>query len=216
MTKTLFLLCSLLFTLEVFSFVSETPEVSASVQKFIDTHGTDMNVLKPSCATFEACEGMRYQSNTFTFEGDAEKAFTFLIASKPKDVWQGSSNFEMMFDPASRSFLGKEDQLPSIALHQVFFIELKIAKRLKIPVAFEVVDLNYENLTVSFSYLKQNKSIGIQKITFVQEGDHFKLIHETHFQSESKFRDRYLYGAFHARLISDVWMNFKKRLKDET
>lgn len=188
------------------------PSVATSVQKFITENGHDMEKLQPSCATFSACESMHYTVKTYTFPGDAQAGFEKLISLSPNEIWDRSSRFEMEYDPESRMFLGKHDRLPEIKVGQVFFLELDILKKMQIPVAFEVVELNHETRSISFSYLKQNKSQGIQRITFDPDVLGFKVIHETRFQSESKFRDKRLYRFFHKRLLNDVWKAFGKRL----
>ncbi|MBA2404756.1 MAG: hypothetical protein H0V66_08295 [Bdellovibrionales bacterium] len=188
------------------------PQVAETVQEFITLNGHDMTKLQPSCPNFEACGHMSYHVKTYTFKGNAQKAFDLLISLKPYEIWDSSSRFEMEYDPASKSFLGKEHDLPPVSIGQVFFLELDITKGMQIPVAFQVVELDSVQKTLSFSYLKQNKSNGIQRITFEQDGENFKVIHETHYKSESKFRDKHLYGFFHTRLLDDVWESFEKRL----
>lgn len=188
------------------------PQVSESVQKFIETNGSDTSKYSASCASFDACSDMNYQVDTYTFKGDAQRAFDLLISLKPYEIWDGSSRFEMEFDPSQKMFLGKHQNLPDIKEGQIFFLELDITKKMQIPVAFQVVELDSKRKTVSFSYLKQNKSKGIQRITFVQDGESFNIVHETHFKSDSKFRDKHLYGFFHTRLLNDAWKSFEKRL----
>jgi hypothetical protein len=186
------------------------PKVAESVQGFLDTN--DMSVLTPSCANFDACSQMNYHVKTYTFKGDAQNAFNLLISLKPNEIWDGSSRFEMEYDPASKAYIGKDNELPEVSMGQVFFLELDITKKMQIPVAFKVVELDPTQKTLSFSYLKQNKSNGIQRITFAQDGENFKVVHETRYKSESKFRDKHLYGFFHTRLLDDVWESFAKRL----
>jgi hypothetical protein len=188
----------------------DMPEVSGTVQKFVDN--SDMTELTPSCANFEACSDMRYHSKTYVLKGEAQRAFEKLISLKPNQIWDGSSRFEMAYDPESGRYIGKNEELPDVKVGQVFFLELDIALGLKIPVAFKVVDLDQEKLSLSFSYLKQNKSNGIQRITFHQKNDEIHIVHETRFRSSSKFRDKNLYGRFHEILLDDFYEGFKKKM----
>lgn len=188
------------------------PQVSDTVQEFINANGSDASKFVPSCPSFDACSDMYYHVKTYTFKGDAADAFDLLISLKPYEIWEGTSRFEMEYEPSQKRFLGKNHNLPDITEGQIFFLELDITKKMQIPVAFQVVELNSQKKTLSFSYLKQNKSNGIQRITFVQDGDNFNVVHETHFRSDSKFRDKRLYGFFHTRLLDDVWKRFEKRL----
>lgn len=205
-------LFSILFAFCSWAQDKSMPMVSPSVQEFLETNGHDMNELVPSCAHFEACSDMYYHVKTYAFKGSAKVAFDLLLSLRPYEIWDNSSRFEMEYDPEQKVFLGKDQELPKVALGQVFFLELDIVKKMQIPVAFKVVDLDRKNKTLSFSYLKQNKSNGIQRITFIQDGENFKVVHETRFKSASQFRDKRLYRIFHERLLDDVWESFAKRL----
>ena len=202
-----------LFCSGAFAQDADLPKVANSVRSFLYENGTDMSQLEPSCPTFESCSHMNYHKKTYRFTGDALEAFDLLTKLRPHEIWHGTSRFEMEYDPASKMLLGKTQELPEIAIGQIFFLELDIIKQMQIPVAFQVVELDRETRSVSFSYLKQNKSNGIQRITFEDDGEKFKIIHETHFQSESKFRDKFLYGVFHTKLLNNVWKNFDAKYK---
>ena len=201
-----------LSTMPTWAQDASIPSVSETVQDFINANGSDASKFSPSCPTFDACSDMYYHVKKYTFKGDAQRAFDLLLSLKPYEIWEGTSRFEMEYEPSQKSFLGKDQNLPDIKEGQIFFLELDITSKMQIPVAFQVVELDSHKKTLSFSYLKQNKSNGIQRITFVQNGESFDIIHETHFKSESKFRDKRLYGFFHTKLLDDVWERFEKRL----
>ena len=188
------------------------PTVSATVQEFINTNGTDMSHLTASCETFDACRDMNYHSKTYSFKGNAQSAFEKLVTIGPKQIWKSTSRFEMEYDPESNRFLGKDQELPEVRMGQVFFLELDITMGMQIPVAFEVIELNHNTRTITFSYLKQNKSQGSQRISFHQDGENINIVHETHYKSSSKFRDKYLYGHYHTKLLDVVWDDFGKNL----
>lgn len=186
--------------------------VSETVREFIQESGLDVKKLKASCESFDACAHMNFHTKTYTFEGDAQLAFEKLASLKPNELWSGDSLFQLGYDPESKMFLDKDQELPDVKIGQIYFLELSITKKMKIPVAFEVVEMNPETLTLAFSYLKQNKSNGIQRIRFEQAGKNFNIIHETHFKSDSLMRDKLLYGPFHTKLLNDFWGSFEKRL----
>ena len=128
---------------------------------------------------------MSYHIKSYTFKGNAEEAFNLLLSLSPYEIWEGTTG-----------------RGPG----QVYFLELDIIKKMQIPVAFKVVELDKAKKTFSFSYLKQNKSQGIQRITFEQDCTNFKINHETHYKSDSKFRDK------HRVYWNDIWESFEKRL----
>lgn len=186
------------------------PQVADTVEEFITTNGADVSSYTRSCESFDACNHMNYHSKTYTYKGNAQDAYQHLLDLGPKGIWKSSSRFELEYDPESRSFLGKNHELPSLNLGQIFFLELDITKKMQIPVAFEIIELNAETRTATFSYLNQNKSHGAQRISFHQDGENFNVVHETHFKSSSNFRDKYLYGYFHTKLLDVVWEDFSK------
>lgn len=189
----------------------DMPEVSNTIQKFVENN--DLSQLEESCPSYEACSDYHYHGKTYVFKGEARQAFERLVSLKPNQLWDGTSRFEMEYDPESHRFIGKNEVLPDVKIGQVFFLELSIALGLKIPVAFKVVELDRQNLTLSFSYLKQNKSKGIQRISFTQKNEEIHILHETRFRSDSRFRDNNLYGPFHELLLNDFYQGFKEKLQ---
>ncbi len=203
---------SFIFFSSAYAQQSAIPDVAPSVDEFIKSSGDQLEKMEPSCENFEACSYMNYHTVSYRFKGDAQEAFEKLVSMKPTEIWNKTSRFEMEYDPEQLKFVGKYERLPAINIGQTFFLELDITRKMKIPVAFQVVELNHAGKTLTFSYLKQNKSNGAQRITFRQEGSDIVIEHETHFKSESKFRDKYLYEFFHTRLLNDVWNEFGKGL----
>lgn len=202
-----------LATVPAFGQEIAMPQVADTIKEFITTNGTDVSTYTRSCESFDACSFMNYHTKTYTFKGNAQDAYQLLLDLGPKGIWKSSSRFELEYNPETKSFLGKEHDLPPLGLGQIFFLELDITKNMHIPVAFEIIELNDATRTVTFSYLKQNKSLGSQRISFHQDGDNFNIVHETHYKSSSKFRDKHLYGHFHTKLLDVVWDDFSKNLK---
>ena len=187
---------------------------SKPVIKFIQQNSGVLKEQIPSCENFEACRDYNYTRKDYRFHGDAERGFQKLISLKPNEIWHGSSHFEMEIDSKTDAVTTKNQPLPKIEKGQVFFLELRViegwgVKLVKIPVAFQVVELDPIKKTISFSYLNNNKSKGIQKISFIQEGSDFIVKHETRFKSDSAIRDRLIYRFFHNRLLNDVWNDYR-------
>jgi hypothetical protein len=196
----------------VFAQEIAMPQVAATIEDFMTTNGADVSTYSRSCESFDACSYMNYHTKTYAYKGDAQDAYQLLLDLGPKGIWKSSSRFELEYDPESKRFLGKDDELPALKTGQIFFLELDITKKMQIPVAFEIIELNAETRTVTFSYLKQNKSHGAQRISFHQNGENVDIIHETHFKSSSNFRDKFLYGFFHTKLLDVVWEDYSKQL----
>jgi hypothetical protein len=190
----------------------EFDQLSSSTRSFFAANAQADDFMQESCPSFEYCKDYNYHQKIYRFRGDAVSAFEQLIEQTGINLWNdGSSKFELVFDPLSENLKDKFDRdLPSIELGQVYFLELNIVKLMKIPVAFKIVELDRENLRMAFSYLKNNKSRGIQRLSFVQKNNSFHIIHETRFQSDSKMRDALLYRPFHTLLLDDFYQNFEQ------
>jgi hypothetical protein len=76
---------------------------------------------------------------------------------------------------------------------------------LKIPVGFKIINLNREKGILEFSYLRNNKSKGVQQLIVEENGDKVKLTHSTRFLSGNHFRDNKLYGNFHEVLMDEFY-----------
>jgi hypothetical protein len=188
-------------------------KISTTTQKFLDENKGASDFLTESCPTIEDCEGFKYHSKTYKFRGDAREAFNKLIANRGKDIWNGTTKFDLVFDPKTNLALDTDSpDLPLIEVGQVYFLELGITEKMKIPVGFKIVEINHDEMKLAFSYLRRNKSNGIQRLTFKQQGKKFTIKHETRFQSDSKFRDALLYRPFHTKLLNEFYLNFENNI----
>lgn len=61
---------------------------------------------------------------------------------------------------------------------------------------------------IDFAYIKGGKSIGFQRISFVEvQANLTKIKHTTHYKSNSKFRDRYMYPYFHTKVLEEYHLS---------
>ena len=188
--------------------------MTKSVNKYFEENGHSPTNFVESCQSFEACETFNYHVKEYTFKGNASRAFKNLIAQTPKTLWTGSSLFDVGFDPVTNSFYGKsQDNMPSIHVGQSFFLELKIVPKMLIPVALKVIHIDEEKNILEMSYHKQNKSNGIQRLIFTQNGENFIIKHETRFKSNSKVRDGLMYRPFHVKLLDEFYESNKAILE---
>jgi hypothetical protein len=188
-------------------------EMSKPVKKFFEKNGANPDLFTESCVDFDDCDSFNYHTKDYKFMGDAASSFRNLIAMSPDQAWIDSSQFEVGFDPKTRIYYGlKSSYKPSIEVGQIFFLNLTVAGLLHMPVAFKIVEVNFETNTIAFSYLKQNKSNGIQRIIFKQNGPEMIVQHETKFKSNSNFRDSLLYRKFHEDLLDDFWQKIESKI----
>ncbi|HNW44253.1 MAG TPA: hypothetical protein PKI19_07090 [Elusimicrobiales bacterium] len=186
--------------------------VSKQIAKFLAANGEDFDAYAPSCASLEACgpaDGYNLHRKVYSVKGELADVFRRFVGQNPRDAWNGTSKFEMGYDRHTRGkFTKASKDIPRIRVGQIFFLTLTLPLHLKIPVVFEVVKNDIKKHEFAFSYVKTNKSIGIQDIAFRQNGDLVEITHTTHFKSGSDFRDKHLYATFHEMLTDDFYENF--------
>lgn len=187
-------------------------DVSKQVKKFIDKNGADFDSYEASCKSLSACkleDGYNLHEKIYRTKGDVSAVFTRFVTQNPRDAWNGLSKFELMYDKRTkREYTKASNDIPRIQVGQIFFLTLYLPLGLKMPVVFEIVKIDPERHEFAFSYVKTNKSTGIQFIGFSQNGDTVEIKHTTHFKSDSEFRDKYLYARFHESLTDDFYKNF--------
>lgn len=136
-----------------------------------------------------------------------------ITTTPPKELWNDSSSYEMTYDRNTGKIYSKSDVHPPIAKGMVFVLRLKLAPLIFIPVAFEIVELNPAQGRFAFSYVIQNKSQGIQRLSFNDTATGSHVLHETRYLSGADFRDRHLYVPFHEKLVSEFYEVMDKRLR---
>ena len=187
---------------------------SKPVADFISKNESKPDWLTESCIDFEHCSTFNYHRKDYTLSGDAHAAFKKMMSMHGPDLWHGSSQFSLMYDPKTKSYYdSKSNHISSFEVGQVYFLDLTILKKLHMPVAFKITEIDYAHMTLSYSYVKSNKSQGIQRFKFVQKPNgQFVVEHETRFKSASKLRDALLYRKFHEKLLDDFYDDFQVAL----
>lgn len=190
----------------------EPGAVSPQVEKFISQNGDDFDSYEASCASLAACkleDGYTLHEKIYAAKGEVSAVFRAFVTQSPKDAWNGTSRFELLYDRyTKRKYTRASEEIPAIRTGQLFFLTLSLPLGLKIPVVFEIVNNDAEKHEFAFSYVKTNKSNGIQAISFRQNGDSVEITHTTHYKSGSEFRDKHVYAKFHESLTDDFYENF--------
>lgn len=194
-------------------FNESSLKISASTKKFIAKNQNDPKFMLESCAFLTDCEDFHYHKMKLKIKGNANEAFSEMLKSNGKKLWSGKSSFDLVYDENQGLYFDQSSKdLPNIGLNQVYFLELSITPKVKIPVAFKIVIIDPVDLILAFSYLDKNESRGIQQLSFHQQGEYFEIIHETRFKSESDLRDVFLYKPFHKMLLNDFYQKFENNL----
>ena len=107
-----------------------------------------------------------------------------------------------------KSIRSAADPLPLLQPQQVISLDLKIAPGYRIPVAFEVTQVDAVKLHAVFGYVTTNVSQGVQDITFTQKGANIEVIHDTCYASGKVIRDKVFYPPIHHHLIRKFYDHF--------
>lgn len=161
---------------------------------------------------FSTCVGYGEHVYDGDFTVSSAKVIQAIATSQPKDLWSGTSQYQLTYDRNTKKVYTRNDTHPPIALGMVFILTLKIAPLVYIPVAFEIVSLDPGTGKFAFSYVLQNKSQGIQALAFNDTAGGSHVVHETRFKSDSEFRDRNFYIYFHEKLLKEFYAALAKKL----
>ena len=214
-----FLILTLMFGMAEPVSATEPPNLTGltvpkSVAEFVEKNNSKSDWLTESCVDFEHCSTFNYHRKDYTLSGDASTAFKKMITMPGPELWHRTSQFSLMYDPKTKSYYdSKSTRIPTFEVGQVYFLDLTILKKLHMPVAFKIIDIDYVHMTLSYSYVQSNKSKGVQRLKFVQKPNgQFVVEHETRFKSDSKIRDALLYREFHEKLLDDFYEDFEVAL----
>lgn len=141
--------------------------------------------------------------------------FNTLINEHPNKIWAGNSNFQMLYRPSSQEVFYQDSDL-RLELGDIVFLELipKLAMlKAKIPVGFKITALDEDKGQLTFSYLKDNKSKGVQQLDVVEMDDGIQIVHTSRYRSGSSFRDNHIYEPFHVQFTDQFYVNMEEQIK---
>ncbi|MBK9070075.1 MAG: hypothetical protein IPL79_03580 [Myxococcales bacterium] len=175
-----------------------------AVRKFV-TANPRLYELAAGHRDFSTTEGF----NEHVYETDlpfrASEFIEALATMSPEALWASSSEYRLGFNRQTGVLSQPGEAPPRIATGMVFVLRLRIAPLIYLPVAFEIVEMDAAAGRFAFSYVTQNKTQGIQRVTVSDRGAGAHIKHETRFKSDSEFRDDYFYVPFHEKLVREFY-----------
>lgn len=177
--------------------------------------------LEPYCESFElegktfTNDDFRYHVKTYILNFTKEDFFKALTTYSPSELWQGSSKFQAKYNTDTTEINYSQEENSTVKINDIIFLDLNVVLIKKIiqkhiPVGFMVKNLDPEHGIVSFSYLKQNESKGVQYLNVKDLADgKVQIKHETRYLSGKRFRDKHLYAPFHEKLMDDFYVNLE-------
>ena len=170
---------------------------------------TSLDQFKLSCDDSLDPKNYNYNSMVFEFNIGIDILWDLYLLSNPRNAWSGDSiRFDFAYSkPNNKVYYSDEQYLPKVHVGMGFYIVLKIAHMMKLPVGLEVSKIDPIGKTFEYTYLAANVSQGRQTIHFIDLGNHrTRIEHTTYFKSSSKFRDR-IYPVFHETLLQEFHEN---------
>jgi hypothetical protein len=147
-----------------------------------------------------------FHTATYTINAPIEQVWNTCIFGSPTNLWKGKTlNLSAIYCNNSNLLYYDEQQPDSLELNQVYFVNIRIMRRFKITATLKTTNIDHAEKLIEFTYIEGNKSNGKQILRLVAISDNeTKLIHDTFYKSDSKFRDKRLYPPFHQKAITDL------------
>ena len=154
-------------------------------------------------------KGFSFHQKTYVVNGSIDSVWNTYMSVRPNTAWNGELNqFEVAYSKNSDSlYLSTDTTLPPIELGMVYRLNLRIMKIMDVKVCFQISEIDQGAHIIEFTYGKDNKSHGKQRIIMTKDGDQTIVIHYTYFKSSSKIRDKYFYPMFHEDCIDEFHQN---------
>lgn len=214
-------------TTSLYAYEVNLDKLSKPVRKFVEA-SPDLTKYKPSCSELENCINFQHKKNFYTnkdyyrhvkeykMQNSKRELFSILTNEHPKKIWTGNANFQMLYRPSSQEVFYKDSQDVTVEVGDMIFLELlpKAAfLKAKVPVAFQIITLDEERGILTFSYLTNNKSKGIQQLNIYENQQGINIIHTSRYRSGNNFRDNYIYEPFHVQFTDKFYLNIQEVMK---
>ena len=128
-----------------------------------------------------------------------------------KDAWNGKKilRYGFVYDTENTEILYPEQDNQNIAIGRKVFFNVHLLGFVNLVTALEVLDINEEEHSITFSYVEGGNTIGTQKIVLEASGTTTLIKHITNYRSVKpwKLRDKHLYPFFHTKSIDEIHQN---------
>lgn len=170
---------------------------------------SNIEELASACYS-EQQEPYAIHSKSYVIPAGIDEVWDAYLNLHPTQCWDSRMvSFGLMYSRTEDAVFYRDSTFASMQKGQLYFINLKILGSLfQIPVTHEVNDVDTEEKVIQSCYLAVGKSIGSQWIRLFSENKHTtKVVHETRYKCDSKFREKYLYPLFHTKAINQFHGN---------
>lgn len=175
----------------------------------------DFANLRPLCYEKSDSSAYRRHSRSFLVEANLEKVWRVYTSIHPKDTWRGNMvTFGCQYSRGNNMITYLNDDFEGLNVGQVLFMNLRLLGGLvNIPVSHEIMEVNEKEHYIKICYLEKGAAQGTQWIRFFSTPEGFtRIVHETRYRSNSRFRDKYLYPGLHSKAITEFHRHIRDRM----
>lgn len=174
--------------------------------------------IHPSWTAGKDLSSYKKNEMAFFLKGNFQDIWLRYISGNFSKAWNDRKiSFGLLLRKSPGNIYYNHDPITDLDTGQVYFLNLKLMLGIiNIPVAFEIITLDAEKKIIEFSYIEGNKSIGVQRVKFINTGsERTEILHTSYYKSDSRFRDKWIYPYFHKRIINDFHRNMRRLLNLE-
>ncbi|MFT6167343.1 MAG: hypothetical protein ACJAV5_002314 [Vicingaceae bacterium] len=188
--------------------------IRAFIKEQLNNDVQSVKELEVSFRHGDSIDEFNKHERSYEAQHKLEDVWRAYIKTGPNKVFKDKLvSFALMLSKQNESeVLYKEGDFSKAEIGQVYFMNLSILKGLfQMAVSYEIIEINTDKKIIDFAYIKGGKSIGFQRISFVEVNpNRTQIRHTTHYKSKSKFRDRYMYPYFHTKVLEEYHLNMIK------
>lgn len=172
-----------------------------------NSDSTRVLLFEPSVSAETDLSEFNYHQANYFFHAVVDEVWEMYLQIDPYEAWGGPINQLKLLYSEKNKFNEKEIDEGTILL-----IDLNLFKNIKIDALFQIVSIDNHKKEVQFCYAKGNVTHGLQKISFIEDGERCIIKHETWYKSNKQFRDKFLYRRFHEKCLDEYHNHIMSRL----
>lgn len=179
---------------------------------------TSFDRLSPTYRPGDNLGRYYYHEKDYYYNQSKDQLWDHYLSVNPAVAWNGNMlSFGLMVSKKDSQIMYVDDPFPGASVGQVLFVNVEVlGKLIKLPVAHEIIAINYEKYYLEVSYVRGGKSAGKQRISFYKnQDDTTRINHSTYYRSDSDFRDLLIYPYFHTQAIDEYHQNVIRALLDD-
>lgn len=148
---------------------------------------------------------------TYTVNQNLQETWNTYTMLNIEDAWNGKKivRYGFVYDSDNSQILYSDQENQRIETGQKIFFNVHLLGFLNLVTALEVIDIDEEEHSITFSYVEGGNTLGTQKIVLETVGTTTLIKHITNYRSVKpwKLRDKRLYPFFHTKSIDEIHQN---------